>query len=93
MVNGNSIIRRVQWWLIPRPDPIIHRCLDQPGDRAELDLAGDERCDRDLVRGIVDCRCAVPEPQRLVSQPQPGEALEVRRLEGELSDLGQIELG
>ena len=36
MVNGNSIIRRVQWWLIPRPDPIIHRCLDQPGDRAEL---------------------------------------------------------
>jgi len=53
MVNGNRVIRRRQRREVSGPDPVVHGRLDQPGDRANLNLAGDKGCDRDLIGRIV----------------------------------------
>ena len=68
------------------------RRLDQPGDRAKSDLAGNEGGDCDLVGGIVDRGRAAAGPQRLIGQPQAPGSVKIRSLEGQLADLGKIEL-
>src|SRR4051812_48968621 len=49
MVNGNRVVRGGQWAEVSRPHPVVQRGLDQPRDRAEPDLAGDEGGHRDLI--------------------------------------------
>ena len=44
-------------------------------DAAEPDLAGNERCDRDLVGGVVDGGRAAAGPQRLIGQSKRRKAV------------------
>ena len=93
MVNGDGVVGGRQRGEIAGANPVLHRRLDEARDGAKPDLAGDEGGHRHLVGGIEYRRGAAAGPQRIVSQPQAREPFEIRRLEGELPDLGEIELG
>ncbi len=65
--------------------------LDRGGDRGEADLAVEEGGHRDLVGGVEDAGRRPPGPAGLDREPQAGEGLQVRLLEGQLADRRQVE--
>src|SRR5206468_12687506 len=93
MVNGYGIVGRCQWRQIAGPNPGFKGRFDQPCDGAESDLAGDERGDRHLIGGVEYGGGTATGTQGLIGETQAGEPIEIRRLEGELTNPGQVELG
>ncbi len=92
MVNGDGIVRGRQGCEIARTYPVVHRRFDQPRNGAKPDLATDKRRHGHFVGGIIHRGRAAAGSQRIVSQPKSRETTEIRRLKGQLSDLGQIKL-
>ena len=92
MVNGNRVVGRAQGREIAGPDPVIHRRFDKARDRPELDVPSDERGHRNLIGGVEYRSRTATGAQGIIGQPQSREPREIRRLEGELADLGEIEL-
>src|ERR1051325_548480 len=66
MVNSNRIVGGGQRRKVSRPDPVVHRRLDQSRDGAKPDLAADEGRHGDLVGGIVDRGYAPARPQCVI---------------------------
>ena len=93
MVNGNGIIRGRQGREVPGANPVLDRRLDEARDGAKPDLAADEGSHRHLIGGIEYRGGATAGAQRVVGQPQTRKTLEIRRLERQLPDLGEIEPG
>src|SRR4029078_8546374 len=91
MVNGNRVVGRAQRRKVPGANPVVDGGFDQACDRSELDLSGNKRRHSHLI-GSVEYRVRTTTcPYRLVGQTQARKPLEVRRLEGELSDFCEIE--
>src|SRR3954463_13190179 len=90
MVNSNRIVGACERAEISRAYPIVDRGLDKPRDRPKPDLAGNEGGHRDLVGRIVDRGRTASRAQRIIGKPQRWKTIEVRRLEGQLSNFGEI---
>src|SRR5215470_8029016 len=93
MVNGNGVVGRSQGRQITGPNPGFEGRLHQARNGAETNLTSDEGSHRNLIGRIVYGGGATPRSQGLIGQSQARESLEVRRFEGKLADLGEIELG
>src|ERR1700754_4447471 len=91
MVDSNGIVHGSQWGKGSGTNPCFECCSTQARDRAEPDLAGDESGHCDLICRIVDRGCAAAGPQGLIGQAKPWKPFEIRSLESELSDFGEIE--
>src|SRR5262252_1820166 len=92
MVDSDGVVSGVERGQIPTTNPGLDGCLDEPRDRAEFDLTGNEGRDRDLIRGIEDGGCATACTQGFIGQAKSGKPSEIRSLEGELADPGKVEL-
>src|SRR3954451_18265525 len=93
MVNGDRVVGGRQWRRTAGADPGFKGSFDEARNRAESDFAADEGRDRNLIRSIVYRGRSTSGPQRVESEAEPREAVEIRRFESELPDLGQIEPG
>src|SRR5450755_4548622 len=93
MVNSYGIVGTGQGREITAPNPGLKGRFDQTRDGPESDLAGDESRDRNLVGGVEHRGCAAAGAQRLISQAQARESIEIRGFEGQLANLGKVELG
>src|SRR5215469_18358443 len=92
MVNSYGVVRRVERGQIATTNPGLDGCLDEPRNRAEFDLAGNEGRDRDLVRSIEDGGCATARTQRFIGQAKSRKPFEIGSLESKLADPGKVEL-
>ncbi len=90
MVNSERVISGRGCFGRSVGDGRFDRGLDQPGDHTELDPAIDECSHGDLVGSVIDRRGAASGPQGFEGQPQPGEPLQVRSLECQLTDRGEV---
>ena len=65
--------------------------LDQPCNVVEGNLAGEKGLDRDLVRGVHDCRRAIARAQSVERHPERRETAKIGPLERQLPDRSEIE--
>ena len=73
------------------PGSSLQHLLADGGNVGEADLASEERGDRDFVGGVQDRAGAAARPQRLARDAQRREADLIRRFEGQLPDLAEIQ--
>ena len=88
-VDGEQVLEMPR----PRGRERIERPLDDLRDRRERDAAVENALHRHLVGGVQHARRRTPRLPGLARQPQAREGVQVGRLEGELTDLGKVEVG
>ena len=93
MVNGQRLVDILGFRRGISPLRRLKRGLDQFGNAAEADPAGDKGRHGDFVGRIEDGRSSSAGFERAAAERQRREAVRVRRLEGQRADLGKIELG
>ena len=77
--------------MMPFPPAASIVALNERGNSGETKTTADELVHRDLVRGIEDGRHAVAGLQRLASKCERGKPYRVRRLEGEVRHMREVE--
>ncbi len=91
MVNGERLRNAPRRRQVRRPRAIARdRPLDQAGDVAEADPSVEEGRDRDFVGGVERGRRAAARAQRVDRDAERRKALEVRALEGQTAERGEI---
>src|SRR5918995_5164528 len=70
---------------------LVQAAVDHPRDPGERDAALQERSHSDLIGRVQDGRGGAADLARLASEAQAGKGRLVRRLEGELADIGEVE--